>query len=313
MEADPNVLVGHAGSDDAGVYQISDDNALVLTVDFFTPIVDDPYDYGRVAATNSLSDVYAMGARPIAALNIAGFPEKDIPPETLGEILRGGAAVAREAGVAIVGGHTVDDKELKYGLAVIGFVDPGSMVTNAGAVAGDRLVLTKPVGTGVLATALRSERLDEAGIARLIGVMTQLNRSASEIMRRFGAHACTDVTGFGLLGHANNIARESGVTVEIDASAVPLIEGAIDAVNDGQRTGGAGKNMRFLEDDLRIEGDIDEALEHLLVDPQTAGGLLVAVAKDQADAFVEALRPQHPQAAVMGQCLPASDVQLIVR
>jgi len=313
VNTDPNVLVGHGGADDAGVYRISDDSALVLTVDFFTPVVDDPYDYGRVAAVNSLSDVYAMGGRPVVALNVAGFPEKEIAADVLAEILRGGGDVAREAGVAIVGGHTIDDKEVKYGLSVVGFVDPKDMVTNAGAQPGDKLVLTKPIGTGVLSTQHMAEKLDQAGLARLVAVMTQLNKEASEKMRDFGVHACTDVTGFGLLGHANNIAKESGVTVEIEAASVPLIDGALGAARDGYLTGGGNKNRRFLADVLRSDAEPEETLGHLLFDPQTAGGLLVALPADQAQPFVDALLPTHPQAAIVGECTASGDAHLVVR
>jgi len=295
------------------VYRISDDSALVLTVDFFTPIVDDPYDYGRVAATNSLSDVYAMGGRPVVALNIAGFPEGEIEADILGEILRGGADVAREAGVAIIGGHTVNDKEVKYGLAVVGMIDPRRIISNVGAKPGDALVLSKPLGTGVLATALKNSTLDNEGIKRLVAVMTQLNREASEKMLEHGAHACTDVTGFGLLGHAGNLAKESDVSLEIVAADVPLIEGAIAAVRAGQLTGGGGTNRMFVNDTLDIAPGVDEDVAHLLFDPQTAGGLLVAVPEDSAEALVDALRPNHPQAAIVGRCRPRESATLIVR
>ena len=307
------MLVGHAGSDDAGVYRVSDDSALVLTVDFFTPVVDDPYDYGRVAAVNSLSDVYAMGARPVVALNVAGFPEADLPADVIADILRGGADVAREAGVAIVGGHTIDDKEVKYGLSVVGYVDPKDMITNAGALPGDKLVLTKPIGTGVLSTQHKADKLDAESVKRLVGVMTQLNKEASEKMRDFGARACTDITGFGLLGHANNIARESGVTIEIDAASVPLIEGALEASKAGYVPGGSGKNQRFLAESVRIDADLPEHHTGLLFDPQTAGGLLVAVPPDQAQPFVDALRPNHPHAAIVGECTAPGDARLVVR
>lgn len=304
--------MGHAGSDDAGVYRLRDDLALVLTVDYFTPIVDDPFDYGRIAATNSLSDVYAMGGTPIAALNIAGFPEGTIPPDALREILRGGAEAALAAGVAIVGGHTVDDKEVKYGLAVVGTIDPDRIITNAGSVVGDVLVLTKPLGTGVLATALKNEKLDDVGVKRLVGVMTQLNKEASELMLAHDVHACTDITGFGLIGHANNLARESGITVEIRATDVPLIDGALDCVRARQLTGGARKNRAFLEDKIVFSGDTDKDVTHLLFDPQTAGGLLIALPEARADALVEALRGNHAQAARIGVCAPHSQVNVRV-
>jgi len=283
------------------LYRLSDDLALVLTVDYFTPIVDDPYDFGRVAATNSLSDVYAMGGRPLAALNIAGFPEGLVPADALGEILRGGADQAAKAGVPVLGGHTVNDPEVKYGLAVVGQVHPGHIVTNSGARPGDRLVLTKPLGTGTLSTALKNGLLDDAGIARIVEVMTTLNDAASEAMLAHGVNACTDITGFGLAGHAGEMAAASGVTIEIDTAAVPVIEGALESAAAGQRPGGANKNRTFLEDAMRIDGDIDENLLYIMFDPQTAGPLLIAVPEDRAAALVESLRPAH-EAAIVGAC-----------
>jgi len=286
---------------------------MVLTVDFFTPILDDPFDFGRVAATNSLSDVYAMGGRPVAALNIAGFPEKKLPAEVLASILRGGAAVARAAGTAIVGGHTVEDAEVKYGLAVVGLVRPDRVVTNAGARAGDALVLTKPIGTGVLSTALKAGALDETGLSVLVDVLTRLNREASEKMLARGVHACTDVTGFGLLGHAMNIARESGVCVEIEAHAVPLITGALAAVESGHLTGGAGKTRSFLGDAVEIADGVDPRVAELCVDPQTAGGLLVALPADHAQQYVDALGGKSSGVAVIGRCVEAGDGRLPIR
>ena len=306
VNADPNVLVGHAGSDDAGVYRMSDELALVLTVDYFTPIVDDAYDFGRVAATNSLSDVYAMGARPVAALNIAGFPEGKVPPDVLGEILRGGADQAAAAGVPVLGGHTVNDPEVKYGLAVVGQVHPDRIVTNAGAKPGDRLVLTKPLGTGTLSTALKNGRLSEAGIRRLVDVMTVLNRDASAAMLEHGAHACTDVTGFGLAGHAHEMAAAGGVTIAIDTAAVPVIEGALESAADGQRP---GKNRSFVEPTTRIADGIDESLLYLMFDPQTAGPLLIAVAPERVDALLDSL---SPDAAVVGRCLEPGEHRLLI-
>jgi selenide,water dikinase len=312
VDVDPNVLVGHAGSDDAGVYRISDEEALVLTVDYFTPIVDDAYDFGRVAATNSLSDVYAMGARPVAALNIAGFPEGTIPSEVLGEILRGGADQAMKAGIPVLGGHTVNDPEVKYGLSVVGLVHPDRIVTNSGARPGDRLILTKPVGTGTLSTALKNGRLDEDGVRRIVEVMTTLNREASERMLKHRVHACTDVTGFGLAGHAYEMAEASGVTVEIDSAAVPLIEGALDSAAEGQRPGGAGTNWLFLDDKMRAAPGIDENLLYLMFDPQTAGGLLIAVSEDDAGPLLDALRKTQPSAAVVGTCREPADRAILL-
>lgn len=303
IPTDPNVLVGHAGSDDAGVYRVSDDLALVLTVDFFTPIVDDPYDYGRIAATNSLSDVYAMGGRPIAAVNIAGFPEGKIPADVLGEILRGGADQALKAGVPVLGGHTVNDPEVKYGLAVVGQVHPDRVVTNAGARPGDRLILTKPIGTGMLATALKNEKLDEKGIERIVAVMTTLNKIASELMLAHDVHACTDITGYGLAGHAYELAQASGVSIIIEAGSVPLIPGALQAVTDGHVPGGARNNYSYLEDATMIADTIDPSLGLLLHDPQTAGGLLIAVPDGEAERLVGELKESTPAAAIIGRCV----------
>jgi selenide,water dikinase len=307
------VLVGHAGSDDAGVYRVSDDMALVFTVDFFTPIVDDAYDYGRIAATNSLSDVYAMGGRPIAALNIAGFPEGKVPSDVLGEILRGGSDQALGAGVPVIGGHTVNDPELKYGLAVVGQVHPDRVVTNSGAKPGDRLVLTKPIGTGMLATALKNNRLEDSGIARIVDVMTTLNKDASERMLEHDVHACTDITGYGLTGHAREMAVASGVTIEIDAAAVPLIEGAMQAAADGHIPGGAHNNRKFLQDTMRVDGDIDEVLLMLMCDPQTAGGLLIAVPEAEGEPLVRELRDATPEVAIAGRCVDKQDSTIVVR
>lgn len=312
MQVDPNVLVGHVGSDDAGVYRLSDDSALVLTVDYFTPIVDDPYDYGRVAATNSLSDVYAMGGRPMVALNIAGFPEGDIAPEILADILRGGADVATKAGVAIIGGHTVKDAEIKYGIAVVGMVDPNKMVTNAGAQEGDALILTKPLGTGVLATAHKNDRLDAESLKRMVDVMTLLNKEASELMVKHGAHAATDVTGYSLMGHGYELAAASGVTLEIDSNAVPLIDGALEHAAQGNVPGGTGTNRMYLQDKVAIADGVDENLNHLLHDPQTSGGLLIALPEANAAPLLDALRVRHNQAAIIGRCVEQGKSNVVV-
>ncbi len=285
---------------------------MVLTVDFFTPIVDDPYDYGRVAATNSISDIYAMGGRPVVALNIAAFPEKGLPAEALREIIRGGADVARAAGVSIVGGHTVNDPELKYGLAVVGMIDPRRIVRNGGARVGDRLVLTKPIGTGVLATQLKAGALSSQATERLVGVMTHLNREASELMLRHDPHACTDITGYGLIGHANEMAEASGVSIVLRAAAVPLIEGAMEAAAHGYLTGGGNTTRKFLAERVRMAPPVGETMTSLLFDPQTAGGLLIAVAPDQADALLAKLKQHHPHASIIGECVARTDVSIIV-
>jgi selenide,water dikinase len=315
VPTDPNVLVGHAGSDDAGVYRISDELAMVLTVDFFTPIVDDAYDYGRVAATNSLSDVWAMGGRPVVALNIAAFPEQKLPAEVLREIIRGGADVARDAGVSIVGGHTVDDPEVKFGFAVVGLIDPRRIVRNGGARVGDKLILTKPIGTGVLATQLKAGALPVDGQRRLVGVMTTLNREAAERMLEHDPHACTDITGFGLVGHAHEMAENSDVTVVLESSRVPFIEGAREAAAQSYLTAGASKTRRFLmeQNAVAVASELVPDVAALMFDPQTAGGLLIALAPEGADALLARLHKHHAQAAIVGECVAKRDVSVVVR
>lgn len=297
---DPNLLVGHTGSDDAGVYKIDDERALVLTVDFFTPVVDDPYDFGRVAAANSLSDVYAMGGKAIAAMNIAAFRE-DLGSEVISEIFRGGAEVAGKAGIVIVGGHTVKDSEVKYGLSVVGIVHPDRIVQNAGAVAGDLLILTKPIGTGALSTALKAEALDAANYAPLVASMTQLNREASERMLEHGVHACTDITGNGLLGHALEMAEASGVTIEIEAETVPVLPGALEMIEKKYVPGGTLTNRALVEGHVSWDRDRDNVIDELLVDPQTSGGLLISVPEAAAANLLEDLRAGHAEAAIIGR------------
>lgn len=285
---DPRLLVGLETFDDAGVFAVSDDLALVQTVDFFAPIVDDPYAFGQIAAANALSDVYAMGGEPLTALNIVGFPNDKLPMEVLAEILRGADAKIREAGAVIVGGHSVIDDEVKFGLAVTGRVDPRVMLTNAGARAGDRLVLTKPIGTGLLATAAKRGDLGADEQRTLIESMATLNRAASLAARAVGARCATDVTGFGLLGHASHIARASEVTLVVRAAAVPILPGAREAVTRGIRTGGAERNRAYL-DPLVDWGATSEADRALLVDPQTSGGLLVAISASRVAEYLAAV------------------------
>ena len=273
---DPRLLVGHETFDDAGIFRLSDDLALVQTVDFFAPIVDDPYQFGQVAAANALSDIYAMGGEPLTALNIVGFPTGTLPLELLSDILRGGQDKVHEAGALIVGGHTVVDEELKYGLAVTGRAHPARLLTNAGARAGDRLVLTKRIGTGVLATAAKRGALAAPALDALLSSMIQLNRDASRVALDLGVRCATDVTGFGLLGHASHVARASAVTLRILVAAVPLLPGAVEAVAAGASTGGGGRNLEYLET-LVAWGDTTPSMRALLADPQTSGGLLVAV------------------------------------
>jgi selenide,water dikinase len=285
---DPRLLVGLDTFDDAGVFAVSDDLALVQTVDFFAPIVDDPYAFGQIAAANALSDVYAMGGEPLTALNIVGFPNDKLPMEVLAQILRGADAKIREAGAVTVGGHSVIDDEVKFGLAVTGRVNPRAMLTNAGARPGDRLVLTKPIGTGLLATAAKRGDLGTDEQRSLIESMTRLNRAAGAAARDVGARCATDVTGFGLLGHASHISRASGVTLVVRAAAVPMLPGAREAVARGIRTGGAERNRAYL-DPLVDWGTSSEADRALLVDPQTSGGLLVAVSASRVADYVAAV------------------------
>ncbi len=294
------MLVGYATSDDAGVYRVRDDLALVQTVDFFTPIVDDPFDFGRIAAANALSDVYAMGAVPLTALNIAAFPMDVLGADVLRAILAGGAAIAAEAGVAILGGHTIEDDEPKYGMAVTGTVHPARIVTNAGARLGDTLVLTKPIGTGVLATALKKDAIDAAQMAPAVRAMTTLNAYASRAMVGAGASAATDVTGFGLLGHANEIARASGVRLRIAASQVPVYGLALDLLARGIAPGGSRKNAEEHAGFTDFAAGVSAELRLLLSDAQTSGGLLIAVPPDGLPLLLASLQEAGVLAAVIG-------------
>ena len=273
---DPRLLVGRETFDDAGVFVVSDDLALVQTVDFFAPIVDDPYTFGRIAAANALSDVYAMGGEPLTALNIVGFPTGSVPLEVLTEILRGGQDAVHEAGAVIAGGHSIIDEEIKYGLSVTGRADPRRLLTNASAKVGDRLVLTKPIGTGLLATAAKTGSVAESDYRAMIASMAALNRDASRAALAVGATCATDITGFGLLGHASHIARASRVSLEIRPAVVPILAGARDAWRAGARTGGAERNAKYLEP-LVQWGSASEEDRALLIDPQTSGGLLVVL------------------------------------
>lgn len=293
---DPRVLVDHRSGDDAGVFRLSDEFSLVQTVDFFTPVVDDPEAFGRIAAANALSDVYAMGGRPLTALSIAAFPEKDFPTEWAQAIVRGGHDKLREAGCALLGGHSVRDPEIKFGYAVTGLVDPAQMLTNAGARPGDALVLTKPLGTGVIATALKAGQAPPAAVAAATLSMSALNRGAAAAALRCSAHAATDITGFGLAGHAAAIARESQVTLEIDAAALPLLPLALELAPRFQ-PGGLKANRRHFETVVVYERDLDEALRALLFDPQTSGGLLLVV----PPANVESLLAELPRARAIGR------------
>ena len=281
---DPRVLVAADTADDAGVVALSDEIAIVQTVDFFTPIVDDPYAFGRIAATNALSDVYAMGGRPVSALNLVAYPLETLGPDTLREILRGGADAVAAAGASIVGGHSIDDPEPKYGLAVTGVVDPRAVLTNAGGRDGDALVLTKPLGAGAVATALKKGLADPALVERAIAVMTELNADAAERARAAGASALTDVSGFGLLGHVHELAAASGLAAEIDAAAVPAIGGVLDLLADERAVaGGSRRNRADAETFATWDESVGEPRRRLACDAMTSGGLLAAVAPDRAE------------------------------
>ncbi|HWM11077.1 MAG TPA: selenide, water dikinase SelD [Solirubrobacteraceae bacterium] len=277
LPSDPRVLVAADTADDAGVVQLTPDLAIVHTADFFTPIVDDPYAFGRIAATNALSDVYAMGARPVSALNLVAFPLETLGPDVLREILRGGADAVAAAGAAIVGGHSIDDPEPKYGLAVTGIVAPDAVLTNAGGRAGDALVLTKPLGAGAVATAIKRGLASDELVARAVTVMTTLNDLAADQARAAGARALTDVSGFGLLGHVHELAEASGVAAEIDAAAVPAIEGVLELLADDRAVAGGSRRNRADAETFTTWGDVSEPRRRLLTDAMTSGGLLAAV------------------------------------
>jgi selenide,water dikinase len=284
-QTDDRVLVDFRTADDAGVYRWEGGPALVQTVDFFTPIVDDPYVYGQIAAANSVSDIYAMGGRPLTALAIAGFPKDGLEPGTIREIFRGGFDKLREAGVALLGGHTVQDQEMKFGYAVTGAVDPERIMTNGGARPGDVLLLTKRLGTGVVGTAIKFDRVDTALADAAIASMRTLNRAAADVLASLAAgavHACTDVTGFGLLGHGSEMAQASGVTLTISAARVPIFDGVL-AITAGNQSGGMVSNEDHFGGAVQVTGEVDADLMRLLYDPQTSGGLLVAVDPAVAD------------------------------
>ncbi len=304
-QSDPRLLVGHETFDDAGVFRMSDELALVQTVDFFAPVVDDPFTFGQVAAANALSDVYAMGGEPLTALSIVGFPRDRLPLEVLTEILRGGQEKVREAGALLVGGHTVVDDEVKYGLAVTGRAHPDRLLTNAGARAGDRLILTKPIGIGMLTTALKRGPIAREHEATLVATMCQLNAVASAAALAIGARCATDITGFGLLGHASHIARASNVTLAISHAAIPVLAGAREAWRAGARTGGGERNLAYLAS-LVAWGAASDEDRALLADPQTSGGLLVAVPAARVADYLSRVYG----AVMIGEVVPSTDARI---
>jgi selenide,water dikinase len=315
VATDPRILVDASTRDDAAVIAMTPDRAVVATVDFFTPIVDDPYDFGRIAAANAFSDVYAMGATPLVALNLVGWPRDTLPFELLGEVVRGGADVARQAGAFVVGGHSVDDREPKYGMVVIGEVRPDRIVRNSGARPGDALVLTKPIGTGVLTTALKRDLLAESDLAPAVASMTTLNAGAARAMNAVGegVHAATDVTGFGLLGHLRSMLEASGAAGEVTARAVPMLPRTRETAERGAVPGGTERNLASLTDAVTFAVGIDQIDRTLLADAQTSGGLLISVARDRADALVAALQGERtPAAAVIGRVIAGTPGRIAV-
>jgi selenide,water dikinase len=309
---DPNVLVGTDTADDAAVYKLTGDTALVLTTDFFTPIVDSPYDFGAIAAANALSDVYAMGGRPLTALNLVGFPD-ELDPSILREILRGGAEKAREANIDLVGGHTIKTDEPIYGLAVTGTVHPARVVRNAGGKPGDALVLTKPLGVGIVTTASKNDQDSLSAILQVVELMATLNRSAGEAMSEVGVHAATDVTGFGLLGHLRNLALASSVGATIWLDALPVVDAAWTYVRAGIAPGGTHANWRFLNDWVRYEDGVDKAAQLVACDAQTSGGMLIAVPEDRVNRLIEVLTSRGaPCAARIGRLTEGVAGQMVV-
>jgi selenide,water dikinase len=304
--------VDYRTSDDAGVYRWDGGSALVQTVDFFTPIVDDPYIYGEIAAANSLSDIYAMGGRPITALAIAAFPQEGLDRDIMNAVFRGGFDTLRSAGVALLGGHTVQDPEIKFGYAITGAIDPDRILSNAGAKTGDVLFLTKPLGTGVIATAIKFDRVAQEALAGAIRSMRTLNRAAADAMLSVeGVSACTDITGFGLIGHASEMAAASRATVMLNAASLPLLPGAHQLVSRN-KTGGMKTNREYFSPWARIGPGVDAAVVDLAYDPQTSGGLLIAVAAAQADRLAAALDRAGVDAARVGDVGPAQDARVIL-
>ena len=296
--------------DDAAVWRLDEDRAIVVTTDFFTPVVDDAYDYGSIAAANSLSDVYAMGGKPFLALNVAALPD-DLPDEISSEIIRGGAEKAREAGVVIAGGHTVKDKEPKYGLVVIGFVDPRTMLSKGGLSAGDALVLTKPLGFGVTTTALKRELAEERDVLEAVTWMKQLNKAASQLAVEFKLRGGTDITGYSLLGHGLEMAKASAVSLKLDFAKIPFIAGARKYAERGTFPGGAFDNKKYFESKVSFSDSMDEANQMLLFDPQTSGGLLLGVPHEKLDAFLARAQETDQSAWVIGRIQAGTGIEVV--
>lgn len=299
---DPNVIVGFEGSEDAAVYKLSDDLGIIQTVDFFTPIVDDPYMFGQIAVANALSDVYAMGGKPITAMNLVCFPVKTLGLAMLREILRGGIDKLSESGTALVGGHSVEDNEPKYGLSVTGVIHPGKVITNRGAKIGDVLILTKPLGTGIVNTAIKAGLASDEAIKQVSMVMSTLNRNASVAMQKIGVHACTDITGFGLLGHLKEMLGSHEFTIAIRSDVVPMFPDVVEYAGMGLVPGGTKRNRDFCQDLVAASSDVGPLMLDILCDPQTSGGLLIAVSREKGDGLLQELQENGvPSASIIGE------------
>ena len=310
---DPNLLVGFDKADDAGVYRLRDDLALVQTLDFFTPIVDDPFDYGRIAALNSINDVWAMGGTPITAMAITCFPKKGVDFSILGEIMRGGLSILTQNKVALVGGHSVDNEQIMFGYSVTGVINPNHVATNAGAKPGDVIILTKPIGTGVISTGIKWAKAAPAIVEESVATMLTPGKDAAEAIAKFDVKAATDVTGFALLGHTWEMACASDVTIEIDSARVPLINGALELARAGMLTSGDKTNREYVGKDIEVSSAVDPNLLKLFYDPQTAGGLLLAIPEDKADDLVRNLRGNYLRAEIIGRVTPRGEKRIIVR
>jgi selenide,water dikinase len=306
------VIVGFDTADDAGVYRLRDDLALVQTLDFFTPIVDDPYDFGRIAALNSINDVWAMAGTPLTALAITCFPKKGVDPAILGEIMRGGLETLNQQGVTLIGGHSVDNEQIMFGYSVTGVIDPNKVATNAGARPGDIIILTKPIGTGVISTGIKKGRASEAVVNGSVETMLTPGKHAAEAMREFSVKAATDVTGFALLGHAWEMACASKVTIEINAASVPVLPGALELAAAGMLTSGDKTNREYVGADVEIAGSVDGNLLRLFFDPQTAGGMLISVAESSSAALLARLRENYPNARIIGRVHPRAPRSIVV-
>jgi selenide,water dikinase len=310
---DENVLVGFDKADDAGVYRLRDDLAIVQTVDFFTPILDDPFVYGQIAALNSINDVWAMAGTPLTALAITCFPKKGVDPAILGEIMRGGQETLNKHGVTVLGGHSVDSEQIMFGYAVTGVIDPAKIASNAGARPGDVIILTKPIGTGVISTGIKLGKASEKTVTASVETMMTPGKFAAEAMREFEVKGATDVTGFALIGHAWEMARASQVSILVEPAKVPIIDGAWELAAAGMLTSGDKTNREYIGEDIEIDAALDTNLVKLLFDPQTAGGMLIAISAERADDLLGRLRENYPQAEKIGRVLKSGEHGIVVR